>query len=389
MQVRTGKTLTAMNTIKLYGAKNCLFVTKKKAISSIEDDYNAMFKDCFDIIIINFEQLHNYEGQPDIIVIDEAHSLGQFPIPSERTKLLKKICKGLPIIYLSGTPTPESFSQQYHQFWVSSFSPFEEETFYKWAKNGYIIPETKFFFNRQIPVYSNAIQSKIDAKTRHLFLSFSQEEAGFEQLVEEKVHYVEMTKKTYALAHIMRTKRVFIGKDKEEVLADTEVKLMQKLHQIYSGSVIPDSDHNTVVFDTSKIEYILNAFKGQKIGIYYKFKAELGMIMVHCNLIGLKTTDDPKEFNSTDSNTIFVSQIQSGREGVNLSSADCLVMYNIDFSAVSYWQVRARLQTKNRTKSAIVHWIFAKDGIETKIYKAVQNKQDYTLNYFKKDYGIK
>lgn len=388
MQVRTGKTLTAMNTVSLYGAKNCLFVTKKKAISSIEDDYK-MLSPNFDITIINFEQLHNYDGKPDIVIIDEAHSLGQFPVPSERTKLLKKICKGLPIIYLSGTPTPESFSQQYHQFWVSSFSPFEEESFYKWAKAGYIIPENKYFFNRAIPVYSNAIQSKIDAKTRHLFLSYTQEEAGFEQLVEEKVHYVQMTNKTYVLADIMRKKRVFIGKDKEEVLADTEVKLMQKLHQIYSGSVIPDSDHNAIAFDTSKIEYILNAFKGQKIAIYYKFKAELGMIMVHCNLKGLKTTDNPKEFNESDANMVFVSQVQAGREGVNLSSADCLVMYNIDFSAVSYWQVRARLQTKNRTKTALVHWIFAKDGIETKIYKAVQNKQDYTLNYFKKDYGIK
>ena len=38
MEVRTGKTLTSLNTAKLYGAKNVLFLTKKKAISSIEKD---------------------------------------------------------------------------------------------------------------------------------------------------------------------------------------------------------------------------------------------------------------------------------------------------------------------------------------------------------------
>jgi superfamily II DNA or RNA helicase len=38
-QVRTGKTLMALNTAKLYGANNVLFLTKKKAISSIESDY--------------------------------------------------------------------------------------------------------------------------------------------------------------------------------------------------------------------------------------------------------------------------------------------------------------------------------------------------------------
>ena len=40
MQPRTGKTLTALNTAKLFNAKNVLFITKKKAISSIQSDYN-------------------------------------------------------------------------------------------------------------------------------------------------------------------------------------------------------------------------------------------------------------------------------------------------------------------------------------------------------------
>ena len=35
MQVRTGKTLTAMGTAQKLGVDNMLFVTKKKAISSI------------------------------------------------------------------------------------------------------------------------------------------------------------------------------------------------------------------------------------------------------------------------------------------------------------------------------------------------------------------
>ena len=44
MQVRTGKTITALNTAKLYGAKKVLFVTKLKAISSILKDFEAIEK---------------------------------------------------------------------------------------------------------------------------------------------------------------------------------------------------------------------------------------------------------------------------------------------------------------------------------------------------------
>ena len=83
---------------------------------------------------------------------------------------------------------------------------------------------------------------------------------------------------------------------------------------------------------------------------------------------------------------MFVSQIVSGREGLNLSSADALVFYNIDFSAVSYWQSRARIQTKDRTKESKIYYVFAEKGIEDKIYKAVMDKKDYTLSHFKKDF---
>jgi hypothetical protein len=58
------------------------------------------------------------------------------------------------------------------------------------------------------------------------------------------------------------------------------------------------------------------------------------------------------------------------------------VYYNIDFSAVSYWQSRERCTTINRTHTNI-YWIFAHKGIEQQIYKAVMNKKDFVLQTFK------
>ena len=43
------------------------------------------------------------------------------------------------------------------------------------------------------------------------------------------------------------------------------------------------------------------------------------------------------------------------------------------------------MTTKDRLKNN-VYWIFAKDGIEHQIYKAVIKKKDYTLSHFKKDF---
>jgi len=42
MQVRTGKTLTSLGIAEAMGCRNLLFITKKKAISSIENDVTKL-----------------------------------------------------------------------------------------------------------------------------------------------------------------------------------------------------------------------------------------------------------------------------------------------------------------------------------------------------------
>lgn len=384
MEVRTGKTLTSLATAYLFGAKRILFVTKKKAIEDIVKQAASMRFD-MEVYVTNYEQLHNVEYGWDLIIIDEAHSLGAFPIASGRAKELKRICVATPIIYLSGTPTPESYSQIYHQFYVSTFSPFAfYKTFYKWAID-YVSVSKKWIGGHAHNDYSNADQAMIDGASKHLFLTYTQEEAGFESLVKENICYVKMQPSTYSFANRLKIDKIITNGESQSVLADTGVKLMSKLHQIYSGSVIIDEpSREAKAFDYSKAEFIRDKFKGQRIAIFYKFAAELAILSW---ALGEQIGFDADGFNSGKFN-IFASQILSGREGINLSSADALVFFNIDFSATSYWQARARLQTKDREKEAQIYWIFSEGGIEDKIYKAVCEKKDYTLSHFKNDFKL-
>jgi hypothetical protein len=384
LEPRVGKTLTAFATAYKFGAKKILFVTKKKAKADVMAQVlDANFN--FDKIDVdNFEQLHNIGTDYDCIIIDEAHSLGAFPKPSLRATELKRICYGKAIIYLSGTPSPESFSQLFHQMWVSSYGPFKDyKNFYGWARD-YVEIRKKYLYGKQINDYSFAKKELIEEKTHHLFLAYTQEEAGFTELVKENVLYVKMDENIYKFADRLRIDKVITNKEGKSVLGDTAVKLMNKLHQIYSGTVIVDApDRYGKVIDYTKAEFIKQYFQGKKIAIFYKFAAEQMAI----KWVMGKCYEDPTEFNNADDGC-FISQIVSGREGVNLSTADALVFYNIDFSATSYWQSRARIQTKDRTKEAQIYWIFSEGGIEDKIYKAVMDKRDYTTEYFKKEYGL-
>ncbi len=73
------------------------------------------------------------------------------------------------------------------------------------------------------------------------------------------------------MSKLLRKNRVINGKE-EVILADTGAKLMSKLLQLYSGTVIFESG-NSKLLDHSKAIYIVQEFYGEKIAIFYKFKA--------------------------------------------------------------------------------------------------------------------
>lgn len=375
-EVRTGKTLMALNTCKLYGAKKVLFLTKKKAIQSILNDYNNFgYANDFEIVVINNESMSKAIGKFDLIIHDESHRFASFPKPSKGAKEFKERFSNLPIILLSGTPTPENYSQIFHQFWISKFSPFGNITFYQWAKT-FVNVKQKHLGYGIINDYTEARQELIKHILDPYFVTFTQKEAGFTSEVKESVLYCEMKPITYNLIKQLKKDLIIEGKD-EIILSDTAVKLMSKCHQLYSGTIKFESGNRKVI-DNSKALFIQDKFK-EKIAIFYKFQAEFEALQ---DVFKDNLTTNLDEFNSTNKNIAL--QIVSGREGISLKEAKYLVYYNMDFSATSYWQSRDRLTTKDRLSNEIFY-IFARGGIEDSIYKSVKNKKNFTTSYFTKN----
>lgn len=385
MEVRTGKTATALDICKNFGAKRVLFITKIKAFTSIENDYwDFKYLNDFDLTIINRESLHKIETNDfDVVVIDEVHGYTSYPKPSKYHKDIKSRFGNIPMIMLSGTPTPESYSQYYHLFILSNHSPFKDyKNFYAWA-NEYVDIKLKYLGYAQVKDYSNARKKDFWHHIRYYILTFTQQEAGFTTDVKENILKVKMKPITYAITErLIKDLVVTSASSGKQIIADTGVKLQQKIHQLFSGT-IKYEDGSTQVIDDSKAQFIKEKFKGKKIAIFYNFVAELDMLK---QTFGTQLTTDLNEFNATDKNIAL--QIVSGREGISLAKADYLIFLNLQFSAVSYFQAKDRLTTMDR-KSNDIYWIFAENGIEEKIYKSVMNKKDYTNDTFKKDFGVK
>ena len=380
MEVRTGKTLTSLSICdNLENVNNVLFITKKKAINTIENDYQ-MLSPSYKITVVNYESIHKLSNTKwDVIVIDEAHGLGAFPKPSGRAVAIKGLIQtnNSRVILLSGTPTPESYSQMFHQVYGIPQNPFRQySSFYKFAKD-YVNVKQRKINGLMVNDYADGYQTIIDAMVPYT-IRFSQKDAGFLVKTNEHVIKVPLDDKIKKMADLLKKDLVVQGKT-EVILADTPAKLMSKLHQLYSGTIKFESG-NSMVLSMTKAEYILHNFSDRRVGIFYKFKEELSAIK---QVLGDNVTTELAEFDADKAQHIAL-QIVSGREGISLKNADCIVYYNIDFSATSYWQSRDRMTTKDRLENQI-YWLFSEGGIETLIYKAVSKKKDYTLAHFKQD----
>lgn len=388
-EIRTGKSLTSLFVAYEMGWRKICFITKKMAISSVKSDLQQSGLQFSLVEITNFEQAPNLHPIYDGYIIDEASSLGAFPKPGKYCQAIRKLIftKKSPCILMSGTPTPESPSQIFHQFWISPFSPFQgyghrTGEFYGWARE-YVKVKKVMRNGFMTNDYRDADEKKIKEVTKHYMVSVSQVEAGFTSFVEEEVFYVDINKQLYALMKKLKDDKVYRLKSGDTIVADTPVRLQQICHQLSSGTVITGEEENRKyhILDESKAWFIKTKFAGQKLAIFYKFVSE-GNIL---RKLFPNHTNDPQIFNSREDIT-FICQMTAGRMGVNVSTCDWLVMYNIDFSATTYFQIRGRMQTKDRTKASKLAWIFSKHGIEKHVLKAVTKKKDFTLDYFKRDF---
>ena len=370
-EVRTGKSHIALEIAKTY--KNVLFVTKKQAIKSVQNDYEAAGH-TYDITVTNYENLHKITGKYDLVICDESNEkIAAYPKPTLNAKRVKGFVSN-DLMLLTGTLLPESNSQIFHQLWVSKHSPFNIfRNFYAFHKQ-LGTPKTRYTSYGETKDYSDTPYENIVKYINPIKLSLTQQEAGFSSEIKDIVHTIKTKPVTEGRINKLKSDLVIEGQ-KEVVLADTSVKLMSKLHQLSSGTVKFDSGA-TMVIDDTKIQYIKENFKGKKIAIYYKFKAELDMIKSAFDL-----ADTIEEFDTSDKNIAF--QFISGRSGIKLDKADCIVAMNVDFSSTTFQQFRARMVT-SESKVSEVHWIFSDIGFEKEVLTKVQNKESFTTQTFKK-----
>lgn len=396
--MRKGKSLTSLSICDrvLVNTPNAkvLFISEIEPLKSVRSDHAKMGGTCFELVCMNYESLHKLftdktkktrKEKYHIIIIDECHKIGGYPKPGVWAQMIKILCEGTAVMYLTATPTPESGSQMFHQLWVSPYSPFAKwPTFYIWAKEFVNITIENI---RGVPHnnYDGADLKKILTYLGHITITVGIDEGEDAELskIEEKIFEVDVSKRCADTYREMKANKIVYGPNGLVSISNSGGELDNKLAQIASGTlrfaetVKGPCEAVAVVLDTAKADFIRSYFFGQKIAVIYRYIAEGDLLKKYFP----NYTEDWREFNERTDLT-FIKQIRSARVGIDLRTADWLVMYNVEESSISHIQGMARGQSMFRKEASKVAFIFSKLGIEQKIYKSVKAKNINTEMHY-------
>lgn len=385
MEERTGKTLTSILLVEDTTCERALVVTKEKALKGWENTLNN-FPTLTSFTLVNYHNLDKVDkGNYDIVVLDEPHAyLAGYPKPGKMQKQLMRICRDLPIIYLSATPNAQGTQQLYHQLQLSSWSPFSQYIdFYEWYKKFALRDKSGKFKmthignNQTVVDYKSVDHDKVMSCVEHLFVTRTRKELGHEFEPEDVPHLLTaspLLKSVYNELIEHKVLHFTHGPSGKEYIIDggTPTRLRIALHMLEGGTIkAVSTDGFEASLDLAindKIDWIMKEFGDySSVVIMYNYIAE-----------GDKLRGRFKHAQ--------VLQGSSYAEGVDLSDYKHLVIYSQDFSTAKHTQRRARQANKLRSEPIKVHYPMFKGSVGHQVYKTVSlNKVNFVDSLFERE----
>lgn len=355
---RSGKTRAFLRVCQDYD--NPLVVTKKGAMSGIYSEALEM-GGINPLTVINYHSIGKIDDtEYDLIVFDESH-LYVTGLPKRSTiwKACKAHTKGADIIFSTATPTAEGYAKLEPMLALSDVSPWKDyPTFNSWFNDGYGRPYTMRLNGYDVNKYDRTNEAYVKRDVKKYVVTITRSAAGHTHEATDKVIHIEQSKKQKKMYKQLKEDLII---EKQEILADTPVKLMMKLHQISGGFVKREDETIYRLKENPKLDWLRDNIDPENTFILAYYQAEQQMLSNY--------------FPHTGS----VTKLSSG---VDLSMYEHLVIYSMAFSAANYEQVRSRQMNIKRDTPVEVRYLCS--GIDLDVYKAVQSKKSFTASWYQK-----
>ena len=358
---RTGKTATALLVKHLMRPEKCLVLTKKAAIKGWESEINRVSISVD--LVTNYEQAKNIKQKFDLVILDEAHALGKVGKINQRIKDVKRLVGDAKILCLSGTPVVETPLSIFHQFFVSSKTPFKNKSFYDFFRE-WGISEPIWIAGRMIESYKVCKPELVDEIGKHT-VTITKADAGIdEKNIEHVRHNIPLSPKAIQiLDNAVRQKTGLL--ERGFTMLETESAVRSFVFQAEFGAYTDQEAGTVNMLHDDLITYLSINFDMRSAAIMCHYKSTKYLIAEH--------------FPFT---SIYSSSAHA--EGVDLSHHKDLIIIGTDFSGSKHIQRIERQSNLMNYKKRRLHFITTSHGLSGAVLDSVSQKKDHNILHFRK-----
>jgi len=398
-ECRAGKTFVALQIGKTIG-RPTLFLTRKKAISSVVDDREAIGIHPRDCYVINYESAHKAPDEDwGLIILDECHSgISAYPKPSGvwlKVRALFERTKAKALL-MSGTVCIESKAQLFMELKVTTRGPWAKwSNFYHWwhqqghyrakESGGYgIAGATKRIHGgKEIADYAQVDKDRIEREVSPYVVTVSREDAGF-KVTQASVKVVKATNGAILSLcdEIMKEGIARVGD--RLCVYETPAAKLQGCHMACGGTLLDDQGEGFTLPDEFSPRYKVDLIRSRaKAGLKY---------VVFCHYIyersfliselGDACCDTLEGFEQSE-HQFCVLSTTSYSMGVDLSwVSGCQIMYSMPWSGAVWSQVLDRQLRWDREREAVVAVVLLDGGVDETCYDVLRKKQNFNIKRF-------
>ena len=315
-------------------------------------------------------------------IADESHRLKKYS--SKQSKALWKIGKVVPYkLLLTGTPIGKDERDLWPQFRFLDPSLLGDN-WYKFdrrymRRSGFGGYERKFK-----PGMRDRLLDKVSDSTYYL----SSDVLGLPPSSDAELVY-ELTGKAKTLYN--QLEREFFAKFEDyTVSSPLAVTNMLRLQQLCSGYVKLDSGE-LLQLEQDKLLALAdwlddNVPTSEKLVLFARFTHEIDLLaelmsqqgrsyVIRDGRTKKKDQDAWMDFQDKDHPKVYIAQIDSGSEGIDLFAARFGVFYSCTFSYIKYKQARARLTRNGQRRNVLFLHLLSEFTIDNDLYSSLYNNR--------------
>lgn len=360
---------------KYYEEVKIFDLTKRNSVAEFLL-FASMKKYKMSVGIINYELIFR---RPELLTLQNFTLLldESSMIQNEQAKRSKFILKMKPdnVILLSGTPTGGKYERLWSQLHLLGWRISKKLYWSQFVKVRYL----DTMGGISIPIvegYKNV--DRLKRKMREYGCHFLKTDEVIDLPAQTFQHISVPASKEYRTFR----KSSIVSVDGVELVGDTTLTKLLYERQLCGQ------------YNRDKLKAFRDLVEGteDRVIVFYSFTAELEALKGECGKLTRDysfsfvngETKDLTAYNCYQDSITFV-QYQAGAMGLNLQLANKIIYFSPPLSSELFEQSKKRIHRIGQARPCFYYLMICKGSVEEKIYKALEQRKDYTEELFRKD----